>query len=191
VIHNPWRLNGGATRLLEQPQASRIREHNNVIGNCRKTIKIRKLLQEDKLGTPIFYGSVHLLFYQNNEILLLKRQNTGFEDGKWSLVAGRIDGEEEVVSAAIREAKEEAGVDIEPSEIDVVGVMHRKNTSSEWIDFYLEVKSWKGSISNTEPNKCEELRWFNRRELPENVIPYIRKAIERDHKEIWFESFGW
>jgi 8-oxo-dGTP diphosphatase len=181
-------------RIAASPSGFKsVRQHNNVIRNCRNTFKsyIRKLPQEDKLRTPIFYGSVHLLFYQNNEILLLKRQNTGFEDGKWSLVAGRIDGEEEVVSAAIREAKEEAGVDIEPFEIEVVGVMHRKNRSSEWIDFYLEVKSWKGIITNTEPNKCEELRWFNIRELPENVIPYIRRAIERDYKEMWFESFGW
>lgn len=143
------------------------------------------------MRNPIFYGSVHLLFYRNNEILLLKRKNTGFEDGKWSIVAGRIDGDEEVVTAAIREAKEEAGVDIKPSEVEVVGVMHRKNTSSEWIDFYLKVKSWKGNISNMEPHKCEDLRWFNVRQLPENLIPYIRSAIEKDHDSRWFESFGW
>jgi 8-oxo-dGTP diphosphatase len=131
------------------------------------------------LREPIFYGSVHLLFYQNNEILLLKRKNTGFEDGKWSVVAGRIDGEEEVISASIREAKEEAGIVIEPNEIEVVGVMHRKNISSEWIDFYLKVKKWKGNITNTEPHKCEELRWFRINDLPDNMIPYIRSAIEK------------
>ncbi|WP_028552615.1 NUDIX hydrolase [Paenibacillus sp. UNC451MF] len=143
------------------------------------------------MGAPIFYGSVHLLFYRDEEVLLLKRQNTGFADGKWSVVAGRIDGNEEVVSAAIREAREEAGVIIDPSEIKVVGVMHRKNTSSEWIDFYLLVNSWQGMITNAEPHKCEELKWFSLRELPDNIIPYIRKAIERDHEQMWFESNGW
>ncbi|WP_282942056.1 NUDIX domain-containing protein [Paenibacillus sp. RC67] len=143
------------------------------------------------MGAPILYGSVHILFYRNEEVLLLKRQNTGFMDGKWSVVAGRMDGNEEVVSAAIREAKEEAGVDIDPSEIKVVGVMHRKNTSSEWVDFYLLVNTWRGTITNVEPHKCEELRWFSLRELPNNMIPYIRKAIEREHKQMWFESHGW
>jgi len=132
-----------------------------------------------------------LLFYRDEEVLLLKRYNTGFEDGKWSVVAGRIDGEEDVVSAAIREAREEAGVEINPTEIEVVGVMHRKNIDSEWIDFYLNVKSWKGHITNMEPHRCEELRWFNLNDLPDNLIPYIRKAIQKDHKQLWFESFGW
>lgn len=143
------------------------------------------------MGVPLFYGSVHILFYRNEEVLLLKRQNTGFADGKWSVVAGRMDGNEEVIAAAIREAKEEAGVDIEPSEIKVVGVMHRKNTSSEWFDFYLLVNSWKGEITNVEPHKCEELRWFHVKELPDNIIPYIRSAVERSHEQMWFESHGW
>ncbi|WP_338044040.1 hypothetical protein [Paenibacillus lutrae] len=46
----------------------------------------------------IFYGSVHVFLERGEEVLLLKRKNTGFEDDKWSVIAGRIDGEEEVVS---------------------------------------------------------------------------------------------
>lgn len=42
---------------------------------------------------PILYGVVYLLFYRNeDEVLLLKRKNTGFADGKWSVVGGRMDG---------------------------------------------------------------------------------------------------
>jgi 8-oxo-dGTP diphosphatase len=72
------------------------------------------------MRTPILYGSVHILFYQNDEVLLLKRQNTGFQDGNWSVVAGRMDGNEEVVAAAIREAKEEAGVEIEHKQLEII-----------------------------------------------------------------------
>lgn len=140
---------------------------------------------------PIFYGAVHLLFYRDDRVLLLKRKNTGFMDGYWSVVAGRIDGGEEVKAAAIREAREEAGIDIDPADIRITGVTHRKNTSSEWIDFYLKVEAWKGDIVNAEPHKCEELRWFHLNELPENIIPYIRSAILRNQNELWFDSVGW
>lgn len=144
------------------------------------------------MSEPIFYGAVHILFQRGiDEVLLLKRMNTGFEDGKWSVVAGRIDGAEEVIDAAIREAREEAGVIIKPSHLEVVGVMHRKNTSSEWIDFYLRVQTWSGTITNMEPHKCEALKWFSLKELPEETIPYIRTALLKDHCSMWFESYGW
>jgi 8-oxo-dGTP diphosphatase len=144
------------------------------------------------LKTPILYGSVHVLFYRNEEeVLLLKRQNTGFEDGKWSVVAGRMDGGEEVVAAAIREAREESGVEIKPSDIEVIGIMHRKNSTSEWVDFFLKVHAWQGTIRNVEPEKCEQLEWFHVNELPENMITYIRKALMKDQQGIWFDSFGW
>ncbi|MDF2962796.1 MAG: hydrolase [Paenibacillus sp.] len=144
------------------------------------------------MKVPILYGSVHLLFYRGeDEVLLLKRQNTGFEDGKWSVVAGRMDGGEEVKAAAVREAKEEAGVEIALSEVEVIGVMHRKNTTSEWIDFFLKVHSWKGQLVNAEPHKCEELRWFKLNGLPEPMVPYIRQALTREHNGMWFESVNW
>ncbi|MNS31369.1 hypothetical protein D3C72_634230 [compost metagenome] len=141
---------------------------------------------------PILYGVVYLLFYRNeDEVLLLKRKNTGFADGKWSVVAGRMDGAEEVKSAAIREAREEAGVTFDPSAIEVVGVIHRRNTHSECVDFSLLVHSWRGEIDNCEPHKCEELKWFKVNELPEDTIPYVAAAIQKDHGSMWFESEGW
>lgn len=143
------------------------------------------------LRTPILYGSVHVLFYRNEEVLLLKRQNTGFQDGNWSVVAGRMDGGEEVIAAAIREAEEEAGVVIKPTDIEIIGVMHRKNTTSEWVDFFLNVHSWQGEITNKEPEKCEQLKWFHLKELPDNMVTYIRLALEKKQQGLWFESIGW
>ncbi|MBB6671643.1 NUDIX hydrolase [Cohnella nanjingensis] len=145
------------------------------------------------MRNPIFYGSVHLLFYrdEDRETLLLKRQNTGFADGLWSVVAGRIDGREEVIAAAIREAKEEAGVVIAPADLEVTGVMHRRNGQTEWIDFYLKVRMWSGVIANMEPHKCEELRWYPVDALPEEMVPYVRAAVLREDRSLWFESYGW
>lgn len=138
-----------------------------------------------------YFGSVHLLFVDRGKILLLKRANTGYQDGKWSLVAGRMDGNEEVKSAAIREAKEEVDVTILPQNIEITGMYHRKSDNGEWFDFFLNVKQWDGSIHNNEPDKCAELRWFSLDELPEEIIPHIKDAILRDQPNLWFESYGW
>lgn len=46
------------------------------------------------------------------QLLFSRSQNTGFMDGKYSLVAGHVHTGESVVSAVIREAEEEAGKNI-------------------------------------------------------------------------------
>lgn len=79
--------------------------------------------------------AAHLLLFDNNKILLLRRFNTGYEDGKYSVIAGHLDGNEEIKTAIIREAKEEAGIDICPENVEIVGVMHRKSDHDERIDF--------------------------------------------------------
>ncbi|KEO82403.1 NUDIX hydrolase [Tumebacillus flagellatus] len=134
--------------------------------------------------------AVHLFFVRDREILLLRRWNTGYEDGNYSVPAGHLDGGEEVVTAAIREAREECGVEIAPSDVQVVGVMHRK-ANDERIDFFVTVARWDGEIVNAEPQKCDDLSWHGLDALPENVIPYVRRAIDNYRERSWFESYGW
>lgn len=135
-------------------------------------------------------AAVHLFLRRGNELLLLRRFNTGYEDGSYSVPAGHLDGGEEVKAAAIREAKEECGIDIDPADLEVVGVMHRKSTD-ERIDFFLTARTWTGEIVNAEPEKCDELRWCDLDDLPANVIPYVRQAIHNYRSGKWFDSFGW
>jgi 8-oxo-dGTP diphosphatase len=59
------------------------------------------------------------------------------------------------------------------------------------VDFFFEVQNWSGEPFNAEPEKCDEIRWANLDALPENTIPYIRRAIENFRAGIPFEEFGW
>ncbi|QQE75486.1 NUDIX domain-containing protein [Brevibacillus composti] len=134
--------------------------------------------------------AVHLFLMRGDEILLLRRYQTGYEDGNYSVPAGHLDGGEEVAAAAIREAQEEVGIRISPDDLRVVGVMHRLSTD-ERIDFFVSAEKWTGEIVNKEPDKCDELRWAHMDELPANVIPYVRQAISNFRNGQWFQSFGW
>jgi ADP-ribose pyrophosphatase YjhB (NUDIX family) len=135
-------------------------------------------------------SAVHLFLVRDGQVLLLRRSNTGYEDGNYSVVAGHLNGDEEVKAAAIREAREETGIEIAPQDLEVVGVMHRRS-EDERVDFFLTARSWSGRISNREPKRCDHLAWFDPDELPENVIPYVRRALENYRHGRWFDSFGW
>ena len=136
-------------------------------------------------------ATVHIFLTNNkDEILLLRRFNTGYEDGNYSVIAGHIDGNEEVKTAAIREAKEEAGIEIQPSDIEVVGVMHRKG-EDERVDFFLAASRWNGSVVNAETDKCDDLSWYSIHDLPVNMVAYVRQALENYRKGKFFDSFGW
>ncbi|WP_202127649.1 NUDIX domain-containing protein [Clostridium sp. C8-1-8] len=134
--------------------------------------------------------AVHLFLIREGKILLLRRFNTGYEDGNYSIVAGHSDGNEDVKSAMIREAREEAGIEIKPKNIQFAGVMHRKS-NDERIDFFFSADSWDGEIINMEPHKCDDLSWFEIDNLPPNVIPYIKKAITNYISGVQFDTYGW
>lgn len=145
--------------------------------------------------------AVYLVLIRDNKILLLKRQNTGFEDGKYSMIAGHLDGKETFKQAMVREAKEEACIDINIEDLEVVHVLHRTNDEMaheedgikypERIDIFLQAEKWIGEIVNNEPGLCESLEWFDIDNLPENVIDYIKSAIKHVKKGIVYSEFGW
>ena len=137
-----------------------------------------------------FPVTVHLLFFRGNQILLLRRFNTGYRDGEYSVPAGHLDGNETVMAAAAREAQEEIGIQIDTGDILFSSVMHR-NEGDERIDFFVRVRKWRGEPVNADTDKCDELRWMDVNDLPENIIPYVRQAIQNHLNRVKFDEFGW
>ena len=135
------------------------------------------------------FVAVYLLFVRDGKILLLRRANTGYQDGMYSLVAGHIDGGETLRAAAAREAKEEAGVDIAVDDLQLKVVMHRL-VDREYIDFIFEPATWQGELTNMEPGKCDDLRWFPLDALPENVISYVREVIRCYREGVGYAEWG-
>ena len=133
----------------------------------------------------------YLALIQNGKILLLKRFNTGYEDGKYSMVAGHVEEGETFTEAIIREAYEEAGVELQAEDIKVAHVMHRKSIDSERVDVFFTAENWQGKIDNKEPGKCNELAWFDLDQLPENAIPYIKQAINCIRNKVYYSECGW
>lgn len=137
-----------------------------------------------------FPTTVHLFFFREEQVLMIRRFNTGFADGQYSVPAGHLDGGETVIAAAAREALEEVGVQIDAECIRFSHVMHRLD-GDERVDFFVNVSHWEGEPFNAEPGKCDDICWVNVDELPVNTVPYIRQALSNHREGIKFDEFGW
>ena len=54
--------------------------------------------------------AAYLVLIKEKKILLLRRFNTGYEDGNYSFIAGHVEKSESFTACIIREAKEEANI---------------------------------------------------------------------------------
>ena len=133
--------------------------------------------------------TVHLILEHNNEFLLLRRYNTGYEDGNYSVIAGHLNGNETIKEAMIREDLEEANITIDDKHLKIVGVMHRKD-GDESIDYYLYNNKCSGNVRIIEPNKCDDLSFYKLDNLPDNIIPYIKTALYNYKNNIIFSEYG-
>jgi 8-oxo-dGTP diphosphatase len=132
----------------------------------------------------------HTFLLRSGSVLLQRRSNTGFEDGNYGPVGGHLEGDESIKQTAIRECREEIGVEIDPAALTVVGVAHYNSPTGEGIDFFLSATRWRGEpFPRTE---CDDLRWCPLDALPGNTIPFVRRAIEHHlQRGQWFDEIGW
>jgi len=130
-------------------------------------------MKKERFATRI---AVYLLLEKDNKILFHLRQNSGYADGYYSFVAGHLEDDETLYQAMVREAREEIGIELVTESLEIVHVMHRLKDPG-YIDFFIRCKKWSGEIQNCEPHKCKEVMFFSKTALPDNVVPYIKKAI--------------
>jgi len=136
-------------------------------------------------------GIVHIILEKNNQLLLQRRFNTGFEDGNYDFVSGHLDKNESFKEAAIRETKEEVGVNVKEEDLKLVHVQSRINSGHERIALFFKTNKWQGEPKIMEPNKCDELKWFDKNKIPKNTINFVKVALEKIEKKELYGEWGW
>ncbi len=121
--------------------------------------------------------AAYVLLRSEDRVLLQLRQGTGYRDGHWAAAAaGHVEPGESVVSAAVREAREELGVEIARTDLRPVTVLHRGEPGGpaleQRVDFFFEARRWTGDTVLQEPDKAADLRWFALDALPDPVVPH-------------------
>ncbi len=128
----------------------------------------------------------------NLEILLQKRQNTGFMDGYWDVAAsGHVEEGESTTEAAAREAREELGIEIAKNDIKFAGFYYNNFGSVTYCYTYFDVRNYSSIPRVNEPNKCSEIKWFYIKDLPKDIIDERKTSVMNYLKGIYFGEFGW
>lgn len=133
--------------------------------------------------------AAYVIFRKNNKVAFVLRSNTGWMDGHWGLPSGKVDEGETYKQAAVREAKEEVGVDVLEEDLRYVHTAHR-HAEDDWVDVYFEVLKWKGELVNNEPYIHSELGWFEVDKLPKKIAS-VETALKAIENNIQYSEYGW
>ena len=134
---------------------------------------------------------VFMILLKDDEVLLLERTATGYMDGLFSLPAGALDDDEEIIKAAIRECKEEVDVDVKEEHVTLLNVQHCQVGEHKWVNLFFVTEVWEGEPRVCEPHKHGEIRWAHLDELPENIVPYVEKGLKNIQNKNNYAHFGW
>lgn len=121
------------------------------------------------------------------QILLQERANTGYMDGKYETsCSGHLEKGETLAQAIIREAKEEIGIDVKEKDLKMVALIHPYK--DDYLNVFFQTKEYEGIPEIKEPEKCDDLRWFNTEELPENIFIRIKNVLENIKRNIIYDD---
>ena len=112
----------------------------------------------------------------NKHILLMKRKNTGSDDGMYELPGGHLEANEDLYEAMIREVKEEILIDLKKEDIKLIYLLHHYTGERLNFIFSSSIKNLEPKIG--EPNKCEELIWVNINKLPNQTTKKVKLIIK-------------
>jgi len=130
--------------------------------------------------TQVRVGAGVVVRDTQGRVLLERRSDCGY----WGLLGGRIEKGESVEQAAVREVKEESGLDVritrllgvysEPTEGRIVA--YSETDIIQLVDIVVEAEILGGEL--TRSTESEELRFFVLDQLPSEIVPPARRALQ-------------
>ncbi len=115
-----------------------------------------------------------------NQIYLLRRANTGWRDGWYTVPAGHIEQFESPSAAAIRELKEEAGITAHVKDLGepLIYFYPADDMKNDRVSLFFVITTHEGEPYNAEPDKADDAGWFDLDNLPSNVVPLLGRALK-------------
>ena len=129
-------------------------------------------------GNVIIENGKILLIYRKDETYWESQHSQGEScstsnlEGCWGVPGGKVKEDGSPTEAAVREAKEEIGLEVKLERPFYTGEFQHENQIFEWSGYISSIDG----MPKTQEDKFEELKWFSEKELKEceELAPNIR-----------------
>ncbi|MEU3902762.1 NUDIX domain-containing protein [Streptomyces goshikiensis] len=97
------------------------------------------------------------------------------------------------MSCLVREAREEAGLVIDPADVELAHLVHVVEGAGAQprMQLVFRARRWRGSPEVLEPDRCLSWGWWPADALPDPIVPYARAAIEGIRAGRPYTELGW
>ncbi|MDD5165508.1 MAG: NUDIX hydrolase [Candidatus Pacebacteria bacterium] len=114
--------------------------------------------QHTRVGIGVFV-------FKDGKFLMLKRKGS-HGSGSWSIPGGHLEFSESFEQTAIREVKEETGLEIKNIKFGAVTNDYFTEENKHYVTIWLTTEYDSGQEIILEPNKCSAIGWFDFNTLP-------------------------
>ncbi len=135
---------------------------------------------------------IHVILRRSDgHALLLERGPDRYGARQLHLPSGHLDEGEPLDQGAPHEAWQETGVHIDPTELDMVALIHhRQDADHTRIGVFFACEQCSGQPYR-EPDKCAGLSWTDPTDLPANTIDYPAAGIRAWASHTRYTAHGW
>ena len=131
---------------------------------------------------------VGVLLIDNRGRVLLTLRKLAPEAGCWSIVGGKVGFLETLEQCAIREAREEVGLEISLRSLLCVTDHCLPAENQHWVSPAYLGQILSGEARNCEPAKTREVRWFGLHHLPLHLTMTARNTINAFTRQLFRHS---
>ncbi|MEV5704866.1 RdgB/HAM1 family non-canonical purine NTP pyrophosphatase [Actinoallomurus sp. NPDC052274] len=125
-------------------------------------------------------------------LLGLRHPDSAYAPSTHHFLAGHCE-QESAIACIVREAREEAGLEIDPDDVEFAHAVHLVDApgTQPRMQMVFRARRWKGTPTVLEPGKCLSWNWWHPDALPEPIVGYTRVAIEGIQAGRLYSEIGW
>lgn len=123
---------------------------------------------------------VHAALFFGNKIALSKRLKDGFHKGFWSDAGGKVEKNERIIDAIVRETEEETGIKLPPNVFILMDSFIYTERQIKTFLFKVDLSEFQfATIKNTEPHKQGPWELFTVKDaLKLKLVPSVKYYLK-------------